>query len=176
MDLTRVTAGSVHHSRLVQLTLTNDGTPLRGAVGSDCPSTLMAPHQIPTSSPDLSPVRDSHLPTPTSQGLQPNLSSPTPKARLTGGYENQEEPPSPAEPHQRKPPRLFFPPWSQASPPQPRVFALPQLQVAASEDPQDVTYAQLNHLTLRRETSALPSSPSEELPDEPSVYAALAIH
>nr|XP_019571448.1 PREDICTED: leukocyte immunoglobulin-like receptor subfamily B member 3 [Rhinolophus sinicus] len=49
-------------------------------------------------------------------------------------------------------------------------------EVAASEDPQDVTYAQLNHLTLRRETSAPPSSPSEELPDEPSVYAALAIH
>ncbi|XP_032983390.1 leukocyte immunoglobulin-like receptor subfamily B member 3 isoform X4 [Rhinolophus ferrumequinum] len=49
-------------------------------------------------------------------------------------------------------------------------------EAAASEDPQDVTYAHLNHLTLRRETSAPPSSPSEEPPDEPSVYAALAIH
>uniref|UniRef100_A0A671EZP6 Uncharacterized protein n=1 Tax=Rhinolophus ferrumequinum TaxID=59479 RepID=A0A671EZP6_RHIFE len=49
-------------------------------------------------------------------------------------------------------------------------------QAASSDDPQDVTYAQLSHLTLRRETSAPPSSPSEEPPDEPSVYTALAIH
>lgn len=49
-------------------------------------------------------------------------------------------------------------------------------EAAASEDPQDVTYAQLNHLTLRQDTSAPLSSPSEEPPDEPSVYAALAIH
>ncbi|KAM5209142.1 leukocyte immunoglobulin-like receptor subfamily B member 3 isoform 2-T3 [Hipposideros larvatus] len=49
-------------------------------------------------------------------------------------------------------------------------------QTAASEDPQDVTYAQLNHLTLRQETSAPPSSTAEEPSDEPSVYAALAIH
>ncbi|XP_053770910.1 leukocyte immunoglobulin-like receptor subfamily B member 5 isoform X7 [Desmodus rotundus] len=49
-------------------------------------------------------------------------------------------------------------------------------QAAASEDPQDVTYAQLNHLALTRETSAPPSSPSEEPPEEPSVYAALAVH
>ncbi|XP_019481276.1 PREDICTED: leukocyte immunoglobulin-like receptor subfamily A member 6 [Hipposideros armiger] len=42
--------------------------------------------------------------------------------------------------------------------------------------PQDVTYAQLNRLTLRRETSVSPSSLSEKPPDEPSVYAALAIH
>ncbi|XP_054444138.1 leukocyte immunoglobulin-like receptor subfamily A member 6 [Pteronotus mesoamericanus] len=41
---------------------------------------------------------------------------------------------------------------------------------------QDVTCAQLTHLTLRWETSAPPSSPSEELPAEPSVYAALAVH
>ncbi|KAM5298003.1 leukocyte immunoglobulin-like receptor subfamily B member 3 isoform 2-T2 [Glossophaga mutica] len=47
---------------------------------------------------------------------------------------------------------------------------------AASEDPQEVTYAQLTHLALRRETSAPPSSPSEQPPDEPSVYAALAVH
>ncbi|XP_054444323.1 leukocyte immunoglobulin-like receptor subfamily B member 3 [Pteronotus mesoamericanus] len=46
-------------------------------------------------------------------------------------------------------------------------------QAAASEDPQEVTYAQLTHLTLRRETSA---APSEEPPAEPSVYAALAVH
>ncbi|XP_054444133.1 leukocyte immunoglobulin-like receptor subfamily A member 6 [Pteronotus mesoamericanus] len=39
--------------------------------------------------------------------------------------------------------------------------------------PQDVTYAQLTHLTLRRETGA---PPSEEPPAEPSVYAALAVH
>ncbi|XP_066127260.1 leukocyte immunoglobulin-like receptor subfamily A member 5 isoform X2 [Saccopteryx bilineata] len=45
---------------------------------------------------------------------------------------------------------------------------------APSLEPQDVTYAQLNHLTLRQKTSAIPSSPSEEPPDEPSVYAALA--
>ena len=44
------------------------------------------------------------------------------------------------------------------------------------DDPQDVTYAQLNHLGLTRETSAPPSSLSEDSPEEPSVYAALAIH
>ncbi|KAM5297542.1 LOW QUALITY PROTEIN: leukocyte immunoglobulin-like receptor subfamily B member 3 [Glossophaga mutica] len=49
-------------------------------------------------------------------------------------------------------------------------------QAAASAAPQEVTYAQLTHLTIRRETSAPPSSPSEEPPDEPSVYAALAVH
>ncbi|XP_016072663.1 PREDICTED: leukocyte immunoglobulin-like receptor subfamily B member 3, partial [Miniopterus natalensis] len=47
---------------------------------------------------------------------------------------------------------------------------------AASDTPQEVTYAQLNLLALRRETSAPPSSPSEEPPDELSVYAALATH
>ncbi|XP_045701001.1 leukocyte immunoglobulin-like receptor subfamily A member 6 isoform X1 [Phyllostomus hastatus] len=48
-------------------------------------------------------------------------------------------------------------------------------QAAASAAPQDVTYAQLTHLGIRWETSAPPSSPSEQPPDEPSVYAALAI-
>ncbi|XP_014396116.1 PREDICTED: leukocyte immunoglobulin-like receptor subfamily B member 3 [Myotis brandtii] len=48
--------------------------------------------------------------------------------------------------------------------------------LAAPDDPQDVTYAQLNLLALRRQTSAPPSSPSEEPPEEPSLYAALAIH
>lgn len=48
-------------------------------------------------------------------------------------------------------------------------------QAAISEDPQDVTYAQLNHLALRQETSApLPSQLGEAL-DE-TLYAALAIH
>ncbi|XP_035869414.1 leukocyte immunoglobulin-like receptor subfamily B member 5 [Phyllostomus discolor] len=50
------------------------------------------------------------------------------------------------------------------------------LQATASATPQDVTYAQLNHLALRQETNALPSSASEDPPDKPSVYAALAIH
>ncbi|XP_046538061.1 leukocyte immunoglobulin-like receptor subfamily B member 2, partial [Equus quagga] len=50
------------------------------------------------------------------------------------------------------------------------------IQAVTSEDTQDVTYAQLNHLTLRRETTAPPSSPSRESPDEPSTYAALATH
>ncbi|KAM7060034.1 leukocyte immunoglobulin-like receptor subfamily A member 3 [Molossus nigricans] len=50
-----------------------------------------------------------------------------------------------------------------------------ETQATAPEDPQDVTYAQLNHLSLRRETSAPSSSPSEPT-NEPSTYAALAIH
>uniref|UniRef100_G1Q8B8 Ig-like domain-containing protein n=1 Tax=Myotis lucifugus TaxID=59463 RepID=G1Q8B8_MYOLU len=41
-------------------------------------------------------------------------------------------------------------------------------------DSQAVTYAQLNHLTLRQKTCAPPSSLSEEPPDEPSVYAILS--
>nr|XP_035947965.1 leukocyte immunoglobulin-like receptor subfamily B member 3 isoform X10 [Halichoerus grypus] len=49
-------------------------------------------------------------------------------------------------------------------------------EAATSHAPSDVTYAQLNRLTLRRETSASPPSQSGELPAEPSVYAALAIH
>ncbi|XP_069396349.1 leukocyte immunoglobulin-like receptor subfamily B member 2 [Delphinus delphis] len=39
---------------------------------------------------------------------------------------------------------------------------------AASEAPQDVTYAQLNHSTFRRET-ATPAPQSGEPPEEPSV-------
>ncbi|XP_039100096.1 leukocyte immunoglobulin-like receptor subfamily B member 3 isoform X2 [Hyaena hyaena] len=49
-------------------------------------------------------------------------------------------------------------------------------QATASDAPPDVTYAQLNRLTLRRETSAPHSSQLGEPPEEPSVYAALAIH
>lgn len=49
-------------------------------------------------------------------------------------------------------------------------------QVAISEDQQDVIYIQLNHLTLRQETSASSPSQSEEPPEEPSVYAALAFY
>lgn len=52
---------------------------------------------------------------------------------------------------------------------------LPLLQAAVSED-QDVTYAQLSCFTLTRETSAPPSSQSGEPPEEPNVYASLAIH
>nr|XP_045748183.1 leukocyte immunoglobulin-like receptor subfamily B member 3 isoform X1 [Mirounga angustirostris] len=47
-------------------------------------------------------------------------------------------------------------------------------QAAVSEDPQDVTYAQLDYLTLTQETSTPPSQPGEP-PDEPNVYASLAI-
>ncbi|KAB1273166.1 Leukocyte immunoglobulin-like receptor subfamily B member 2 [Camelus dromedarius] len=49
-------------------------------------------------------------------------------------------------------------------------------QAATSEAPQDVTYAQLNHSTLRRETTTPPASQLGEPPAEPSVYATLAIH
>ena len=48
-------------------------------------------------------------------------------------------------------------------------------QAATSEAPQDVTYAQLNHSTLRRGTAAPPGPPSGEPPAEPSEYAALAV-
>uniref|UniRef100_G1PC71 Ig-like domain-containing protein n=1 Tax=Myotis lucifugus TaxID=59463 RepID=G1PC71_MYOLU len=55
----------------------------------------------------------------------------------------------------------------------------PQDPNSQDEDPQgvtyaqDVTYAQLNLLTLRQQTNAPPSSSSEEPPEEPSLYAAL---
>ncbi|XP_047566295.1 leukocyte immunoglobulin-like receptor subfamily A member 6 isoform X7 [Lutra lutra] len=47
-------------------------------------------------------------------------------------------------------------------------------QVTASDTLQDVTYAQLNCLTLRQETRASPHSQSGDPPAKPSVYAALA--
>ncbi|XP_035580940.1 leukocyte immunoglobulin-like receptor subfamily B member 2 isoform X2 [Zalophus californianus] len=50
-----------------------------------------------------------------------------------------------------------------------------QFQAAVSDDPQDVTYAQLNYLTLTRETGAPPSSQPGEPPDEPNAYASLAL-
>ncbi|XP_012630961.2 leukocyte immunoglobulin-like receptor subfamily A member 5 isoform X2 [Microcebus murinus] len=49
-------------------------------------------------------------------------------------------------------------------------------RAATSEDPQDVTYAQLHSWTPRRGTTAPPLSQEREPPAEPSVYAALAIH
>lgn len=53
-------------------------------------------------------------------------------------------------------------------------LSLSLLQVAASEDAQEVTYAQLRSWTLRQGTPAPPPSQEEEPPAEPSVYAALA--
>uniref|UniRef100_A0A0D9S5R8 Leukocyte immunoglobulin like receptor B4 n=1 Tax=Chlorocebus sabaeus TaxID=60711 RepID=A0A0D9S5R8_CHLSB len=49
-------------------------------------------------------------------------------------------------------------------------------QAATSEAPQDVTYAQLQSLTLRREATEPPPSQKREPSAEPSVYATLAIH
>ncbi|XP_066230522.1 leukocyte immunoglobulin-like receptor subfamily B member 3 isoform X1 [Saccopteryx leptura] len=49
-------------------------------------------------------------------------------------------------------------------------------QAAASDAPQDVTYAQLDHLTLREKITTSSSSRSEGPSDESSVYAALAVH
>eukprot|EP00070_Physeter_catodon_P027194 XP_028334088.1 leukocyte immunoglobulin-like receptor subfamily A member 6 [Physeter catodon] len=57
---------------------------------------------------------------------------------------------------------------------QPEEAEQPDHPAAASEAPQDVTYAQLNHSTFRRET-APPAPQSGEAPEEPSVYAALAV-
>ncbi|XP_040109713.1 leukocyte immunoglobulin-like receptor subfamily B member 4 [Oryx dammah] len=48
-------------------------------------------------------------------------------------------------------------------------------RAATSEALQDVTYAQLNHSTVRRGTAAPPGPPAGEPPAEPSEYAALAV-
>lgn len=47
-------------------------------------------------------------------------------------------------------------------------------QATESEEPEDVTYAQLCSRTLRQGTAAPPLSQAGEAPEEPSVYAALA--
>ncbi|KAL0609961.1 Leukocyte immunoglobulin-like receptor subfamily B member 3 [Plecturocebus cupreus] len=49
-------------------------------------------------------------------------------------------------------------------------------RAAASEAPQDVTYAQLHSLTLRRKATEPPPSQEGASPAEPSVYATLAVH
>uniref|UniRef100_A0A8I5N2Q9 Leukocyte immunoglobulin like receptor A2 n=1 Tax=Papio anubis TaxID=9555 RepID=A0A8I5N2Q9_PAPAN len=49
-------------------------------------------------------------------------------------------------------------------------------RAAASEDPQDVTYAQLQSLTLRREATEPPPSQERVPPVESSIYATLTIH
>ncbi|XP_054187427.1 leukocyte immunoglobulin-like receptor subfamily B member 1 isoform X12 [Homo sapiens] len=49
-------------------------------------------------------------------------------------------------------------------------------EAAASEAPQDVTYAQLHSLTLRREATEPPPSQEGPSPAVPSIYATLAIH
>ena len=48
-------------------------------------------------------------------------------------------------------------------------------QAATSEAPQDVTYAQLNHSTLRRGTATPPGPPVGEPLAEPSEHVALTI-
>ncbi|XP_060996323.1 leukocyte immunoglobulin-like receptor subfamily B member 3 isoform X3 [Dama dama] len=52
---------------------------------------------------------------------------------------------------------------------------LDRRQAATSEAPQDVTYAQLNHSTVRRGTAAPPGPLVGEPPADPSEYAALAV-
>ncbi|CAK6437444.1 unnamed protein product [Pipistrellus nathusii] len=75
--------------------------------------------------------------------------------------------------------RVLTPPSALAGsilPPGPGATQAKDPRVAAPNNTQEVTYAQLKPLTLSQESSAPPPSPSEESPEEPSMYATLAKH
>ncbi|XP_008056565.1 leukocyte immunoglobulin-like receptor subfamily B member 5 [Carlito syrichta] len=65
-----------------------------------------------------------------------------------------------------------FPPLQ----PHTALLTIPSLQTAVSEDPHEVTYAQLHTLNLRQRTAESYLSQEGDTPFEPSVYTTLAIH